>query len=56
MCSMQVLHLGFFDDELEAAKAYDTAVMAHKGPGAAANFSPGEGDAVQLDLGPADSR
>ena len=33
------MHLGFFDDELAAAHAYDEAVAAHRGPAAPANFN-----------------
>lgn len=34
----KVLHLGFFDKELDAAHAYDNAVAAHRASGAPANF------------------
>jgi hypothetical protein len=33
-------HLGFFDDELEAAKQYDTAAREHLGVRAVLNFPP----------------
>jgi hypothetical protein len=34
----QVRHLGFFEDEVEAARAYDHSVLELKGAGAATNF------------------
>ena len=35
---LQVLHLGFFDNELDAARAYDDAVAQYRGPEAPSNF------------------
>ena len=43
---MQIHHLGFFEDEEEAARAYDRAVMELRGPGARTNFDIGGGDDV----------
>lgn len=40
---VQVMHLGFFDDELAAAQAYDGAVAAYRGPDAPANFNAADG-------------
>jgi hypothetical protein len=35
-----VRHLGYFEDEIEAAKAYDRAVLELRGPNAQTNFQP----------------
>ena len=35
-----VRHLGYFEDEAEAAHAYDRAVLELRGPDAATNFAP----------------
>eukprot|EP00884_Botryococcus_braunii_P009510 jgi/Botrbrau1/18560/Bobra.0367s0009.2 len=35
-----VSHLGYFEDEVKAAIAYDEAALANKGPGAITNFCP----------------
>ena len=32
------IHVGYFDDEVEAARAYDTAARQHFGPLAVTNF------------------
>lgn len=38
--SMQVNHLGFYDNEEDAARCYDAAVMELRGPMAPTNFDP----------------
>ena len=37
-----VRHLGYFDDEVEAARAYDRAAVELRGPAAATNFNAAE--------------
>ena len=37
-----VRHLGYFEDEVAAARAYDRAVLDLRGPAASTNFDPDE--------------
>lgn len=37
-----VRHLGYFEDEVAAARAYDRAVLDLRGPTASTNFDPDE--------------
>lgn len=37
-CALQVQYIGYYDDELEAAKAYDRAILKFRGPGHQVNF------------------
>ena len=43
-CAVQIHHLGFFEEEEEAARAYDRAVVELRGPGARTNFEVAGGD------------
>ena len=36
--TLQVQYIGYYDDELEAAKAYDRAILKFRGPGHQVNF------------------
>lgn len=52
LCHVQVHHLGFFACEEAAARCYDTAVLELRGPSAATNFTPEEGDRADNPLKP----
>ena len=46
---LQIVGLGYFDDDIAAARAYDVAVREHRGPYAETNF-PSNNKAAELGM------
>ena len=48
----QVQYIGYYDEELEAAKAYDRAILKFRGPGHHINFPEGQYTAEEIASAP----